>query len=457
MTKRTFISKRLSGYLLLLLLLTLFLVWVFNTAVAAPDDTDKPTWLVSPPGTLISDTSPNGAAGPVIRYSDSANRLIIAYEDRSATARNILFKNSTDDGVSWSSASQISNTAADSIQPTATFIGETAYAAWIEQAASSRKLVFAADGAWPAATPVEISVESTIFADMVNPDLIHSGNDLHIVWSQTDTANFLYALNVFHAISKDSGGTWSISQVSSGAEAREPDIAIEQSNKVHVVWEQQRAGSDTDIYYAQGAVSGASVTWTDGFSISTGIDNAKQPNVIFDGNQVQVAFTQFITTTQQDIYLTTCVVNCDKQTNWSPPTRLLDQVHGVNDSAPFTLVSDMVYEPGINTTFIYYHGTDINGVFDNEFIWGINSCDNWTRVDEPTDTAAGAPAQTRTIEPTIAIGDNHIQLAFLKVIDADENQVYHMRGTLDMWDPFSLGDSVKACPRPIYLPTTFKD
>ncbi len=449
-------TKKIGSYLYLLAFLT-FATALMGTAVAAPTaPTQGPTWPEGvAPGTHISDTSADGAAGPVIHYYDNDSKLILAYSDIGGASDNIFYKESlTNHGATWSAVAQISNTAADSIQVTLASIGNTVYAAWVEQSGfASKKLAFAADSGWPAAAPSIISSKNHVAASLRHPKIVSDGANLHLVWSETDA---FFDIGVFYALSTDGGQNWSTPEqvANSGPEALEPDIAADQSGKLHAVWQQQHPTipSNTDIYYAQRSANGS---WSGGFKISTGIDNAQQPYVVFDGDKVRVSFGRFISLNQQDMYLTECATNCTNQSKWSAPVNLLDQFVGVNGSNPFNLVADMVYDTDMNTTFIYYHGTNINSAHDNEYIWGINSCDMWTAVDKPT---GDAPAQTRTIEPSIDIGNDYIQLAMLKVISAGENQVYHMRSDkLDMWDPTGAGDSFKACPRQVLLPVIFRD
>ncbi|MCP4428810.1 MAG: exo-alpha-sialidase [Chloroflexi bacterium] len=412
------------------------------------------------PGTHISNgaSSSDGAAGPVIHYYDNDNKLILAYYDTAGLSDNIIYKESANDGQIWSSAMKISNTTDDSLQVTLTSIGKSVYAAWVEQSAdaSSKKLAFAANNNWPAAAPTIVSSKNGVVHSLRAPEIVTDGTNIHLVWSESDSS---FDIKVFYALSTDSGQNWSapVQVINSGTEALEVAITADQSGKLHVVWERQRFGLDTDVYYAQGTIHNGppvTVTWDGGFKISSGVDNAKQPNVVFDGDKVKVSFNRFNSANEQDIYLAECAANCATQSSWSAPMNLLDQFVGVNGSRPFNLVADIVYDADMNTTFIYYHGTDINTAHDNEYIWGINSCDAWTTVDQATGTA---PAQTRAIEPSIDIGNNYIHLAMLKVISSNENQVYYMRGELDMWDPAGAGDSFKACPRRILLPVLFRD
>lgn len=398
---------------------------------AAPEE--APVW--GNPA-LISSSSPNGAHGPRIAARDNGSQIMITYSKEIAFPNNDpYFSYSTDNGKSWSTPAAIYSSSANSVQPVVAYAGNTAHAAWIERAATE-SLRTAPRSTWGGTSPQTIA--TSIFpSDIQDPDIAALGDTIYIVWGQ----GFPNNIQIRFSRSTNAGTSWTSGIVinpTSTTDASKPDIAIDSSGKAHVVWEQFSAGINTDIMYVQGTPSGGGVTWSTPIKLSTGIDNARAPSITLRGSELQVAFTNFIDIDSQNVLYTSCRSGCTSASKWSNPLNVSGAFVGANATGPTEVLTDIVYEPKSDTSYLFFHGTNPSGD-DDEFIYTVNSCDNWSadRQEVTADTI-----NIRSINPSIAEANGTLYLAF-QVNNGEDRQIYHMYAST-------------LCTRYLYLPTILK-
>ncbi len=98
---------------------------------------------------------------------------------------------------------------------------------------------------------------------------VDSSGGVHLVWSDTTPGDS----EIYYKQSTDGGGTWATSQritFSSGSPGN-PDIAVDSTGGLHVVWEDEAPGN-SEIYYKRSPDGGATwstskrLTWNEGMS-----------------------------------------------------------------------------------------------------------------------------------------------------------------------------------------------
>jgi len=103
---------------------------------------------------------------------------------------------------------------------------------------------------------------------------VDSSGGVHLVWSDTTPGDS----EIYYKQSTDGGGTWATSQrltFSSGSSGN-PDIAVDSTGKLHVVWEDKAPGN-SEIYYKRSPDGGATwstskrLTWNEGTSWSPAV------------------------------------------------------------------------------------------------------------------------------------------------------------------------------------------
>jgi hypothetical protein len=116
---------------------------------------------------------------------------------------------------------------------------------------------------WSAmAGDVVISYNDGINAENGAGIAVDSDNNLYVVWGEKTPS----IKEIHYTISTDGGATWSgqsgdqILSLPGGADALNPDIVIDASNAIHVVWNQDDIGGIDEIHYSRSTNGG--VTWS---------------------------------------------------------------------------------------------------------------------------------------------------------------------------------------------------
>jgi len=116
---------------------------------------------------------------------------------------------------------------------------------------------------------------------------IDSSNTIHVVWEDDISGN----REIYYTRSTDEGITWSAAQrlTWNSGECRFPAIAIDGSDTIHVVWEDDTPGNH-DIYYTRSADKGLTwsaaqrLTWNSGgsYNANLAIDGSGTIHVVWD-------------------------------------------------------------------------------------------------------------------------------------------------------------------------------
>jgi len=118
---------------------------------------------------------------------------------------------------------------------------------------------------WSAAQRLTWTSGDSAFAAVA----VDSSDAIHVVWHDSTPGN----MAIYYKRSEDGGATWGPSQrlTWTSGEAYFPDMAIDSSDTIHLVWADSTPG-DSEIYYKRSADGGATwssvkrLTWTSGNS-----------------------------------------------------------------------------------------------------------------------------------------------------------------------------------------------
>ncbi|MCI0397754.1 MAG: exo-alpha-sialidase [Chloroflexi bacterium] len=416
---------RLSWLLLLALFLGLAL-WLRRPVAADPAPLAPlalPRWSAPQ---LISTSSTSGASLPLVRSAPNGDVMVI-YSHKIGAIRNPYYRESTNDGSTWSAPAPMRTTAEDVPEYDFTYNNTGgANAVWVEEEVAGSSLYHARRTQWPSGLS-PITVTTQVIED---PAITIAANDsLHVVWAQSDNLHRIY-----YARSTNNGTNWTIWPPLDTAfqHSIEPDIAVDQNGDLHVVWEERVADFGCGgnfcyhIYYKKGDVSGSAITW-DGSptvisNLSPAAGYAHAPNIVTQGNILHVSFARQVevdpTTVNQYAYYTKYTPG----SGWSTPfDTTLNNPVDVNTQDPFFLITTSAYCN--NALYIYYHGALApNDPNAKEQIVGSNNADNWTPRDEVTD------AVNRDYYPSMACSSGKLYLAFERLVPAQPNQIYLVQG-----------------------------
>ena len=127
---------------------------------------------------------------------------------------------------------------------------------------------------------------------------VDSSGNINVVWEDDDPGND----DTYFARSEDNGSTWSqVKNVSnSGDNSRDPDIAVDNSGNINVVW-RQSTPADNEVYYSRSTDNGA--TWVQGKNVSNNAADSWDPAIAVDSSgNINVVWDE-LTPGNWDIYL----------------------------------------------------------------------------------------------------------------------------------------------------------
>jgi hypothetical protein len=220
--------------------------------------------------TWTSGTSLN----PAIVVGSSGN-LHLVWDDDTPGNFEIFYKKSTDGGATWSSSKRLTSTSGSSANP-AIVVGSSdkLHVVWEDSTPGNLEIFYkkSTDGGATWSTSKRLTSTS---GSSRNPAIVvGSSGNLHLVWDDDTTGNS----EIYYKKSTDGGATWSTDKrltFTSGF-SYFPDIAIDSTNHIHVVWEDSTPGNP-EIYYRRSTDGGATwstdkrLTWTSGESASPAI------------------------------------------------------------------------------------------------------------------------------------------------------------------------------------------
>jgi BNR repeat-like domain len=230
--------------------------------------------------------------------ADGKHRLHATFEayENDSKVSDIFYTMSTDDGATWSSPKDISNTPGISTHSTiATEKTGAVDVIWSDNSedVDNPDIFFARSidqgSTW--SKPMDISHTpgiSTEPALAVGPD-----NSIHVVWS--DTSKGEKNKDIFYVSSKDGGRKWAkddllpaIDISNTPGSSYEPVIAVGQEGAVHVAWVDTTPGeTHPDIYY----VRSENDCWTKPIDISNSPRISSHPTLACDKGKIFLAWS----------------------------------------------------------------------------------------------------------------------------------------------------------------------
>jgi hypothetical protein len=160
----------------------------------------------------------------------------------------ILYKQSTDGGATWSSSQNLSGTTGISHNPFIAVVGSNIHVVWSDNITGNYEIFYkqSTDGGATWSSSQNLSGTTGV---SYGPSIAVDGCNFHVVWWDNITGND----EIFYKQSTDGGATWSSSQnLSETPEpSRVPFVAVFGCN-AHVVWGENPTG-DSKILYKQGS------------------------------------------------------------------------------------------------------------------------------------------------------------------------------------------------------------
>lgn len=209
---------------------------------------------------------------------DSSNGLHVVWMDETPGNREIYYKRSTDAGTTWTTKRLTFNTG-DSNEPAiAAYPSDYFHVVWHDDSPGNNEIYYKRSSIGGSTKPTKrltfSSGDSTVPAVAVD-----STNHIHVVWEDDTPGN----LEIFYIMSTDGGTSWTTTTrlTNNSGVSEHPSIAVDSNNHIHVVWEDWTPG-DGEIYYKKSTDAGA--TWVSTKRLTWNSGTTVRPALAVDSN-----------------------------------------------------------------------------------------------------------------------------------------------------------------------------
>ena len=232
-----------------------------------------------------------------------------------ASENDIFFSRSTDSGLNWGAAANVSNSVDATAKPVVEASGSNVIAAYHDGATPEINTVRSTDSGGVFGSPFNLSND----ADRSKiPSVAFEAANVHVVWENPLDTIGTGVPDILYRRSTDSGATWIPNPATTppvnlsntlNVTSKAGAVAVS-GNTVHVVWA-ETIGND-EIVYSRSTDGG--VTWSAAVNIANTSAKSAKPAIAATGNSVYVAWEDD-TTGGGDIYYR---YSTDGGLNWLP-------------------------------------------------------------------------------------------------------------------------------------------
>lgn len=366
---------------------------------------------------VLTDENDNSVT-PVLRQ-DSTGNLIVVYISQLGGDVNYTPFNRMWNGSTWTTQDSIHDGGGDSATPDVVYdTNDFIHAVWVND---QEQLFYADQSDWPSIVDgVPASAAAGISESAV---AIDSSNRLHVVWLQVTT--------IYYAIYENN--SWStpeiISEGTGISASLPPAIAIDDSDTVHVVWRAIGSGGIQLAYKHTQAGESFSSSYT---SLSGTVPSPYSPFLLADGNRVHLSFTNFTdTTVPQQLYY----VELTNSGGWSgtAPVAIGDTFFtNVGTGSSYGSASNMITCG--DALHLFYYGNTLSG--STERIWQISQ-ENGLWETEPTAVTVSDDSK-RAINPYAACNGSSLHLVYEEVPGSDPHTINYIYSSNSVYLPVIL-------------------
>jgi hypothetical protein len=265
-------------------------------------------------------TGDGGDGNQTIPPEPTTNNVYVVWQDNTPGNSEIFFAVSNDNGQTFSTPLNISKNTGSSIGPQISSEGNNVYIVWQDNTPGSPETFFAVsnDNGQTFSTPINISntPQPAILSSLQNPQISSEGNNVYVVWEDYTFGS----PEIFFAVSNDNGQTFSSPPDNLSNDtgfSRTPQISAE-GNNVYVVWHGSPTPGSDEIFFAVSNDNGQTFsTPPDNLSNNTGF--SRFPQISAEGNNVYVVWQDTISTFDETFFV---VSNDNGQTFSTPPDNL---------------------------------------------------------------------------------------------------------------------------------------
>jgi hypothetical protein len=307
----------------------------------------------------ISNT-PENSFNPQIT-SERNNVYVVWTEEITVDNNEIFFTASNNNGQTFSDPpDNLSNTRGSSFDPKISSEGNNVYVVWTEETTLSNNEIFftASNNNGQTFTDPPDNLSNSLLNSR-DPQISNRGNNVYVVW--TEVVTLAQNSEIFFRASNNNGDTFStppdnLSQKSGFSQ--NPQIANE-ANNVYVVWEDDTSGND-EIIFSESDDNGDNFDMPD--NISNNAEDSRIPQISSEANNVYVVW-QDDATPDNDVDIFFTASNNNGQTFSDPPDNL-SNTRGSSFDPKISSEGNNVYvvwEENLENVAVFYIASDDNG------------------------------------------------------------------------------------------------
>jgi hypothetical protein len=254
---------------------------------------------------------------------DGAGNIDVVWEDSTPGNYDIYFCQSTDNGLNWSRPLNITNNSKDSANPAIAADGAgNINVVWEDNTSGKHVIYFSqsTDGGlnWSQALNVSDSSRSSL-----NPAVAVDGaGNINVVWEDSAPGKY----NIFYSRSTDSGVSWSSGvNISASSKASwSPAVGVDSAGNINVAWTFYHSiPVNTEIYFSRSIDNG--VSWSQAVNISASSNRSINPSMAVDrAGNINVVWRDY-TPGNYDIFFSRSI---DDGVSWSEAVNISDNPEG---------------------------------------------------------------------------------------------------------------------------------
>ena len=245
------------------------------------------------------------------QIATSGNNVYVTWHDNTPGNNDIFFRASNNNGASFITPINLSNNTGGSSNPQIATSGNNVYVTWQDNTPGNNDIFFRAsnNNGTSFGSPINLS-NST--GGSSNPQIAISGNNVYVTWIDNTPGNN----DIFVAASNNNGASFGnpINLSNNAGSSTSPQIATS-GNNVYVTWYDGPFGN-TDIFVAASNNNGASFGTP--INLSNNTTSSILPQIATIGNNVYVTWADY-TPINADIFL---AVSNNNGTSFGTPINL---------------------------------------------------------------------------------------------------------------------------------------
>jgi Collagen triple helix repeat (20 copies) len=290
----------------------------------------------------------------------SGSNVYVVWEDESSGNGDIFYKRSTNGGATFGEPINLSVNDGESHAPAIAVSGTNVYVVWEDFTPGNSDILYkrSTDGGISFVEPTENLSNNDGSSEL--PAIAAIGNSVHVIWQ--DWIPQVTNLDIYYRRSVDGGVTFTseVNLSDSPGASRFASIALS-GDTVHVAWDDNSFGAGTDIFYIRSVDGGVTFSNTENLSL-TAFSESIRPRIAVSGQNVHIVWQENV---PSDIFY---VRSLDGGNTFSSPGVNLSTNSGNSEVPAIAVLDSNVYVVWRDSGSIVYRPSTDNGEAFDE-IW----------------------------------------------------------------------------------------